>query len=463
MSTIARRLAPFLAIATVGILGIAALPAHAQTKLNLKLNSQWPATTAGSKVDQWFADEVRKRTSSGTGGAIDIRIFWSEALGKANENLRLMQTGAIEMAAMSPSYFPAELPFHTAPNSIPMAMTTVAQASVLMPRLLKEVPAFTEEAKANGVRALFFHHLNPYLLVSKEPLTTVAALSGKKIRTWGTDMPRMAQAVGMTPVTLSLPEIYESLSRGVVDAAPFSVDLVVNYKIFEVAKNVSEVTLWLGPSWAVWIADSVWQKLTPAQQQVVDDGRQRGAPARSRRHARRRARRAHRTREARREVHRRSRAEESAKWRAALPDFFADFIAARDKQGKGADARKMIDGLAQRRRDHQVTHPLDLARGRHPNRRAACGTRDRRDDVRRRGRCHADPVWLPARGRVRTHRVADGRVRLPRDRTGPAQRPAYPRRHRVARRRAAHARGARYDREFVVVRALRCDRVLRLA
>jgi hypothetical protein len=30
----------------------------------------------------------------------------------------------------------------------------------------------------------------------------------------------------MTPVTLSLPEIYEGLGRGVIDAAPFSVDLV---------------------------------------------------------------------------------------------------------------------------------------------------------------------------------------------------------------------------------------------
>lgn len=312
-----------------------ALPARAATVL--KLNSQWPATTAGSKVDQWFADEVKKRTS----GEIEIRIFWSEALGKASENLSLIQSGAVEMGAMSPGYFPKQLPFHAAPNSIPMAMSSVNQANVLMKRLLKEVPAIQEEAKANGVRTLFFHHLNPYLLVSKEPLTSLPAVRGKKIRTWGTDMPKMAQAAGMTPVTLSLPEIYEGLSRGVIDAAPFSVDLVMNYKIFEVSKNISEVTLWLGPSWGVWIGEAAWQKLSPAQQKVMlevaEEANARdlevtiAAGKSAREELAARGVRFHAFPEA-----------DKQQWKKSLPDFFADFIAAQEQAGKGADARKMV-------------------------------------------------------------------------------------------------------------------------
>ncbi|MCV4872335.1 hypothetical protein OFB47_31540, partial [Escherichia coli] len=85
------------------------------------------------------------------------------------------------------------------------------------------------------------------------------------MRTWGTDMPRMVQAAGGTPINLALPEIYESLNSGVIDSAPFAVDLIVNYKIYEVAKNVSEITLWLGPSWGLWINQASWQKLTPEQ------------------------------------------------------------------------------------------------------------------------------------------------------------------------------------------------------
>lgn len=325
----------FLGTATAALATTYSLSSHART--TLKLNSQWPATTAGSKVDQWFADEVKKRTN----GELEIRIFWSEALGKANENLSLIQKGAVEMGAMSPAYFPKQLPFHTAPNSIPMAMNSVAQANVLMKRLLQEVPAMQEEAKANGIRTLFFHHLNPYLLVSKEPLTNLQSLRGKKIRTWGTDMPRMAQAAGMTPVTMSLPEIYEGISRGVIDAAPFSVDLVMNYKLFEVARNISEITLWLGPSWGVWIAESAWQKLPAAAQKVMLEVANEANKL---------------DMEATIEAEKAARDEllkrnvkfhafppaEKEQWRKALPDFFADFIAGQEQVGKGADARKMI-------------------------------------------------------------------------------------------------------------------------
>lgn len=325
----------FLGTAVASVAAGYALPSRART--TLKLNSQWPATTAGSKVDQWFADEVRKRTN----GEVDIRIFWSEALGKANENLSLMQKGAVEMGAMSPAYFPKQLPFHTAPNSIPMAMNSVNQANTLMRRLLQEVPAMQDEARANGVRTLFFHHLNPYLLVSKDPLANLESVRGKKIRTWGTDMPRMAQAAGMTPVTLSLPEIYEALSRGVIDAAPFSVDLVMNYKLFEVARNISEITLWIGPSWGVWIAEPAWQKLpAPSQKvmlEVADEANKRDMEATI-----------EAGKVAREELLKRNvKFHEFApadrdQWRKALPDFFGEFIAAQEQAGKGADARKMI-------------------------------------------------------------------------------------------------------------------------
>jgi TRAP-type C4-dicarboxylate transport system substrate-binding protein len=145
----------------------------------------------------------------------------------------------------------------------------------------------------------------------------------------------------MTPVTLSLPEIYEAISRGVIDAAPFSVDLVMNYKLFEVARNISEITLWLGPSWGVWIAESAWQKLPAAAQKVMlevaDEANKRDMDATVE---------AEKT--AREELLKRNvkfhpfPAADREQWRKSLPDFFGDFIAGQEQAGKGADARKMV-------------------------------------------------------------------------------------------------------------------------
>jgi TRAP-type C4-dicarboxylate transport system substrate-binding protein len=315
--------------------GGVATPAAAE--ITLRMNHQWSENNAGSKIDMWFAEEVEKRTN----GEVKIKIFWSEALGKAAENLALLQQGAIDMAAMSPGYYPAELPFYAAPNSIPMTMDEVSHATELMRRLMTEVPVYQEETARNGIKAIFFHHLNPYKLVCTEPVTAVADMQGKKVRTWGKDMPRMVEAAGGTPVTLFLPEIYEGLSRGAVDCAPFAVDLVVNYKIHEVAKHISDITLWLGPSTGIWMSQDAWNRLTPEQQEIVT---QTGfeAAERDRDLVLAAGEAAIATLKENGVTFHDFPAEEKAKWRAANPDFFADFIAEMEKQGHGEDARKTV-------------------------------------------------------------------------------------------------------------------------
>lgn len=316
--------------------------------MQLKLNHQWPATPVGSQVDQWFAEEVAKRT----GNEIQIKIFWSEALGKAKENLQLLKDGAIDMAAMSPAYFPSDLPFYTAPNSLPMAMDNIRQAGLIMKALLERVPAYEEEARANNLKALFFHHLNPYVLVCKEPVRTFADLKGKKIRTWGEDMPRLAQAAGATGVTIFLPEIYENLQRGVVNCAPFSLDLIQNYKIYEVAKHVTEVVMWEGPSWGVWINRKKWEGLSDKHKQtilaVADEAHQRdlkvvGDAA-----------------ETARVFLEKNGVQfikfpesERQKWVQANPDFFADWINKMEKLGKGAAARQAVAIWKELREKHR--------------------------------------------------------------------------------------------------------------
>jgi len=309
----------------------------AMAEMTLRMSHQWTENNAGSKVDKWFAEEIEKRTN----GEVKIKIFWAEALGKAKENLTLLQQGAVDMAAMSPGYFPAQMPFYAAPNSIPMTMDEVPHATELMKRLMTEVPIYQEETKRNGIKALFFHHLNPYKLVCKDAVTSVDGMKGKKMRTWGKDMPRMVQAAGGTPVTLSLPEIYEGLSRGAVDCAPFAVDLVVNYKIYEVAKNISNITLWLGPSTGIWVSQSAWAKLTPEQQEIfVKTGLE--AAERDREAVVAAGAAAIATLESKGVTMHDFPAAEAAKWRAANPDFFADFIAEMEKKGWGDDARKTV-------------------------------------------------------------------------------------------------------------------------
>lgn len=327
------------AVIIIGLLlgCITALPAAGAAPLVLKLNHQFPADTPGSRVDQWFSDQVRIRTN----GEVEIRIFWSNGLGEPRENLSLLRRGRIDMAAMSPGYFPEALPLLAAPNSIPMAMDNVCQASEIMAALLREIPELGEEAGANGIRPLFFHVLNPYLLVTRSPVTRLEDLAGKRIRIWGKEMPKLIRAAGAIPVPLFLPDIYQAMDNGIIDGFPFSTDLIKAYKMYDLARHITEVVLWEGPSWALWISRKTWETLSPAIQDVLTDiSREarkmdvveaRSAEWNARNFLVGQGVRFHRFESG-----------ELEKWQAANPDFFQDFIRRSAASGKEAAARKMV-------------------------------------------------------------------------------------------------------------------------
>ncbi len=311
---------------------------NALAKTLLKMNHQFPADAAGSKIDQWFADEVEKATD----GEVEIKIFWENKLGKPKENLLLLKRGVIDMAAMSAGYFPNELPLFSAPNSIPMGLDDVCQSSELMKSFMNNVPAFMEEAAQSNIRPLFFHLINPYLLVTKEPVTSFSDLKGKRIRIWGKDMPLLVNAAGGKPVPLFLPDIYDALKKGIIDGCPFSVDFVITYKIYELAKHITEVVMWEGPGWGLWISEKAWQKLSPQHQQslfeIAEQARQRELEATAA------------SEKASREFLQTQGVEfhpfppaELTKWQEANPDFLADWIKKMEALGQGDAAKQTVD------------------------------------------------------------------------------------------------------------------------
>lgn len=307
--------------------------ADAQT-ITLRMNHWSPAVTAGAQVDQWWADEVDRRTE----GRVKVKIFWSEALGKTKEMLTMVKQGAIDIAAVSPSFFPAELPFFAAPNSLPMAIDSAEQAQRIAHALFEQIPAYMEEAKANNVRPMYFHVLNPYYLVCTSPIRTLEDLKGKKMRTWGEDMPRLARTVGAVPVTLTSAEFYESLQRGVVDCIPQSLDLSVSFKLHEVAKYVTKVVVYQGSSWSLWVNLDKWNSISARDQkimlEVAEDAKKREleklADA---------DRAAAETMLARGVSFIDMPVSEISKWRSSNPDFLAGWVAKMEGLGKGEAAR----------------------------------------------------------------------------------------------------------------------------
>jgi len=326
-----------LARVAVVVLALGAtLPASAQQypKTELRFGHFAPATTAHSQVDQWFADEVAKRS----GGQVTITVFWAGAVGKPAELLNLVGRGAVDIAAVPASYFPAQLPLLAAPSALPLAMRSRQKAQRIVYDLWESTPAMQNEAKQNNVWPLLFHTLNTYHLLCGKPVRTLADLKGKKIRSQGEYIPKMLAAVGAVPVNVLPGEFYESLQRGSVDCMVLPWDLMVAFKLHEVAKFGSTINLGALISNPQWYNLKKWEQL-PANVRDLLTQVAKDALAVDLAKAEESERNAY-------SVMKAAGVEliefpDQAKFEALMPDFINEWVGAMQKLGKGPDAEAM--------------------------------------------------------------------------------------------------------------------------
>ncbi len=66
-----------------------------------------------------------------------------------------------------------------------------------------------------GVKALAIWPFGPQVFLCNEPVESLASMQGLKVRSFTASMSEMLTNVGATPVTLSFPEVYPALQRGV--------------------------------------------------------------------------------------------------------------------------------------------------------------------------------------------------------------------------------------------------------
>lgn len=227
--------------------------------MNMRLAHYLPAHFPGSVVDQWWADEIEKRS----GGKIKTRIFWSESLGKSTELLDLVASGSVDLAATAHGFFPAQLPLNSAPNSIMFAFDSNEQAARINTELVEKNKAMQDELRKANVRPLFFHSLAGMRPFCRKKLETMADFKGTKIRSWGEYVPIMWKALNATPVNMQPSELYEGLQRGTVDCVFWPHDLIYAQKLYEVAKFAWGPHLGALPTWPIWVNEKKWQEWPP--------------------------------------------------------------------------------------------------------------------------------------------------------------------------------------------------------
>ena len=213
-------------------LGLAAGDAAAQAKYNLRWG-HYLADSPFVQLEKDFVSQIEKRTN----GQVKITITFAQGLGKTTELLTLTAKGAIDMTATAPGYNPDQLHYWRA-FQLPLTFATSKQAMHVLGTVVKEFPVYNQEMDRAGVVWLFQQPLGEYYMGGNSPdCTSVAKLKGKKIRSFGADIPKAFTAIGAVPVTVAPTDIYEALQHGTLDYSFINPGNIQSFRLVEVGKQ----------------------------------------------------------------------------------------------------------------------------------------------------------------------------------------------------------------------------------
>jgi TRAP-type C4-dicarboxylate transport system substrate-binding protein len=79
---------------------------------------------------------------------------------------------------------------------------------------------------------------NPYALLCSAPVTTLADMAGKSIRSGATNFSRWAAHVGASTVTIPGNEMYDAMSQGLIDCTMLAINELIGVSMIDVVNGV---------------------------------------------------------------------------------------------------------------------------------------------------------------------------------------------------------------------------------
>ncbi len=207
---------------------------------------------------QWWAEEMEKRT----GGRFKAVLHPGAVLAPPKEQLDGIKAGLFDMAHFCPLYAPGKAPLgmiFSLPCIVPLELKQIAQLELAF----MEYPA-AKELMAERWNAVYMglSHTRPnYTFMGTKPIRSLNDLKGQRIRIGG-KVAELFKKFGASPVMMPAPEVYESLSRGILDQSYFAPASHYGYKIHEVSKYFTyNVGAGCGMLWAFVANKDSWNAL----------------------------------------------------------------------------------------------------------------------------------------------------------------------------------------------------------
>jgi TRAP-type C4-dicarboxylate transport system substrate-binding protein len=215
-------------------------------------------------LDPWV-----KMIQERTRGNVKINVYFSNALAPIPEMFDSAVSGVADISEGIAYATPGRFPLTETVMLPELGLKTSLSCSKALWHLYKTFPEV--KAEYPGVKMLWLH-VTPgtKIITRKKPVRSLEDLKGLKIRVSGTTAVKIGKALGFTPVSMSMGDLYLALEKGVIDGVVLPTEILISRRLGEVTKYVTDVDLGHDAFFVV-MNQGTWNKLPQETQKVFND------------------------------------------------------------------------------------------------------------------------------------------------------------------------------------------------
>jgi TRAP-type C4-dicarboxylate transport system substrate-binding protein len=219
-----------------------------------------------SRADQEWMDFVAQRS----GGSLRIRPSWSGALLSSEHSMIELRHGVADIGLITPIYVKGGVHLIRVQSGFYSGADSVEQQVALYHCMADAQPQFTAELAGLKVLAVQGGSL-PGILTREREVHGLGDLRGMRLRA-PTELLGLLADLGADPVNMPMGDVYSALAKGVIDGVIAPADTFRSMHFAEVAQHFTTLAVPRGAYPARAMSAARWQRLSGAQQQVLQEG-----------------------------------------------------------------------------------------------------------------------------------------------------------------------------------------------
>ncbi|WP_240376818.1 TRAP transporter substrate-binding protein [Bacillus piscicola] len=205
-------------------------------------------------VVQPFIDKTAELTED----QVEITSYPGAQLAEPDAQYEAAATGIADMGFSVHSYTPGQFPL-TSVMELPFLSETGTEGSEILWQLNQEFPEMQEEYADTEPLWIATSEPGQIFTVGKQ-VKSVEDLKGMRIRSPSPEVNKWLEAMGATPVSMSMNETYEALQKGVVDGTVGPYHTLLDYSLQDVIDYVTVGDFYMTTFYAVMNQDS-WDSI----------------------------------------------------------------------------------------------------------------------------------------------------------------------------------------------------------